>query len=238
TRRASPPRRRATPPHLEEGGRWPATPGRSNCSRRCSTRARRPRRCAATAPSCSRRSGGGGRSSASSTTRSGRCSRASGRSPPPGRAPPAPRPAALPQIPGYELPGEVGRGGMGVVHRARAPSLDRDVAVKVPQDRFPADSPVARRFTDEARITAQLQHPGVPAVYRVGALADGRPFLAMKLIKGRTLAALLGKRPDRAADRGRYVAIFEHVCQAVAYAHSLRVIHRDLKPSNVMVGKF
>jgi serine/threonine protein kinase len=48
----------------------------------------------------------------------------------------------------------------------------------------------------------------------------------------------LGERPDPAADRGRFVAIFEHVCQAVAYAHSLRVIHRDLKPSNVMVGKF
>src|SRR5262249_50308681 len=109
---------------------------------------------------------------------------------------------------------------------------------KVLQDRFPADSPVARRFTDEARITAQLQHPGVPAVYRVGALPDGRPFLAMKLIKGRTLADLLGERPDPAADRGRFVAIFEHVCQAVAYALSLRVIQRDLKPSNVMVGKF
>jgi serine/threonine protein kinase len=141
-------------------------------------------------------------------------------------------------VPGYELLGEVGRGGMGVVHRARDLALDRDVAVKLLQDHYPADSPVARRFTDEAKITAQLQHPGVPAVYRVGALPDGRPFLAMRLIKGSTLAALLGERPDPAADRGRFVAIFEHVCQAVAYAHSLRVIHRDLKPSNVMVGKF
>src|SRR5262249_12996355 len=102
----------------------------------------------------------------------------------------------------------------------------------------PSDSPVARRFTDEAKITAQLQHPGVPAVYRVGALPDGRPFLAMKLIKGRTLAELLRERPDPAADRGRFVAIFEHVCQAGAYAPALRVIHGDRKPSNVMVGKF
>src|SRR5262249_23715140 len=122
--------------------------------------------------------------------------------------------------------------------RARDVSLDRDVAVKLLQDGFRADSPVARRFTSEARITAQLQHPGVPAVYRVGDLPDGRPFLAMKLIKGRTLAALLGERPDPAAARGRFAAVFEQVCQAVAYAHSLRVIHRDLKPSNVMVGKF
>ena len=155
-----------------------------------------------------------------------------------GAVTPVPPAADLPQVPGYELFGEVGRGGMGVVYRARDLSLDRDVAVKLLQDGYPADSPIARRFTDEARITAQLQHPGVPAVYRVGTLPDGRPFLAMKLIKGRTLAALLGERPDPAADRGRFVAIFEHVCQAVAYAHSLRVIHRDLKPSNVMVGKF
>src|SRR6476659_5496553 len=143
-----------------------------------------------------------------------------------------------PQVLGFELFGEIGRGGMGVVYRARDLSLDRDVAVKLLKDGFAADSPLTRRFIDEARITAQLQHPSVPAVYRVGSLPDGRPFLAMKLIKGRTLAALLGERPDAAADRGRFVAAFEHVCQAVAYAHSLRVIHRDLKPSNVMVGKF
>jgi serine/threonine protein kinase len=151
---------------------------------------------------------------------------------------PVPPAGGLPQVPGYELFGEVGRGGMAVVYRARDLALDRDVAVKLLQDAFPADSPVARRFTDEARITGQLQHPGVPAVYQVGGVPGGRPFLAMKLIKGRTLAALLGERPDPAADRGRFVAIFEHVCQTVAYAHSLRVIHRDLKPSNVMVGRF
>src|SRR5205085_12488635 len=92
----------------------------------------------------------------------------------------------------------------------------------------------ARRFLDEARITGQLQHPNVPAVHAVGELADGRPFLAMKLIKGRTLDDLL-KSP---ADRGGLVAVFEHVCQAVAYAHHRGVIHRDLKPANVMVGAF
>jgi eukaryotic-like serine/threonine-protein kinase len=141
-------------------------------------------------------------------------------------------------VPGYELLEEIGRGGMGVVYRARDLSLDRDVAVKLLSDDYPLDSPAAHRFLDEARITGQLQHPSIPAVYRVGTLPDGRPFLAMKLIKGHTLAALLKQRPDSAADRGRVVAIFEHVCQAVAYAHSKGVIHRDLKPSNVMVGKF
>ena len=119
-----------------------------------------------------------------------------------GAVTPVPPAGDLPQVPGYELFGEVGRGGMGVVYRARDLSLDRDVAVKLLQACYPADSPTARRFTDEARITGQLQHPGIPAVYQVGGVPDGRPFLAMKLIKGRTLAALLGERPDPAADRG------------------------------------
>jgi serine/threonine protein kinase len=138
----------------------------------------------------------------------------------------------------YRLGEEIARGGMGAVYRATDTVLGREVAVKVLQEKYAPDAGTARRFADEARITGQLQHPNVPAVHDLGLLPDGRPFLAMKLVKGRTLAALLGERPDPAAERGRFVAIFEHVCQAVAYAHSLRVIHRDLKPSNVMVGKF
>jgi WD40 repeat protein len=140
--------------------------------------------------------------------------------------------------PGYELSDEIGRGGMGVVYRARDTALDRDVAVKLLAERFPPDSPAAQRFLGEARITGQLQHPGIPAVHQVGTLADGRPFLAMKLIKGSTLEAILKQRTDPAADRGWLLAIFEAVCQAVGYAHAHRVIHRDLKPSNVMVGAF
>jgi eukaryotic-like serine/threonine-protein kinase len=109
----------------------------------------------------------------------------------------APEPSALPASPpGYELQGEIGRGGMGVVYRARDKALDRDVAVKLLSDRYPADSPAAQRFLNEARITGQLQHPGIPAVHQVGALADGRPFLAMKLIKGSTLDAILKQRPS------------------------------------------
>jgi tetratricopeptide (TPR) repeat protein len=140
--------------------------------------------------------------------------------------------------PGYELLDEVGRGGMGVVYRARDTALGRDVAVKLLSASYPADSPAAQRFLGEARITGQLQHPGIPAVHQVGTLADGRPFLAMKLIKGSTLEAILKQRTDLAADRGRLLAVFEAVCQAVGYAHAHRVIHRDLKPSNVMVGAF
>jgi WD40 repeat protein/serine/threonine protein kinase len=140
--------------------------------------------------------------------------------------------------PGYELLDEVGRGGMGVVFRARDLALGRDVAVKLLAQRYPLDSPAAERFVNEARITGQLQHPGIPAVHQVGQLPDGRPFLAMKLIKGCTLEAILKDRPDPSAERGRLLAVFEGVCQAVGYAHAHRVIHRDLKPANVMVGAF
>src|SRR5262245_16544127 len=144
-----------------------------------------------------------------------------------------------PAVPvGFELLDEVGRGGMGVVWRARELALDREVAVKLLQDRFPADSPAAQRFLGEARITAQLQHPGIPAVHHIGRLADGRPFLAMKLIRGRTLDDILKSRPEPGVDRGRLLAVFAAICQAVGYAHAHKVIHRDLKPANVMVGAF
>jgi WD40 repeat protein/serine/threonine protein kinase len=140
--------------------------------------------------------------------------------------------------PGYELLDEVGRGGMGVVYRARDVALGRDVAVKLLSERYALDSHAAQRFVNEARITGQLQHPGIPAVHQVGHLPDGRPFLAMKLIRGCTLEAVLKDRPDLSAERGRLLAVFEAVCQAVGYAHAHRVIHRDLKPANVMVGAF
>jgi serine/threonine protein kinase len=135
----------------------------------------------------------------------------------------------------YELLGEIARGGMGVVYRARDTNLNRDVAVKLLQEKYATGSLAARRFLDEARITGQLQHPGIPPVHEVGELPDGRPYLAMKLIRGRTLADLL---EDGSATRGSRIAVFEQVCQAVAYAHDHGVIHRDLKPANVMVGAF
>ena len=138
--------------------------------------------------------------------------------------------------PGYEIQGELGRGGMGIVYRAHDLSLNRDVAVKILQDKYTSSSFAAHRFLEEARITGQLQHPGIPPIHAVGTLPDGRPFLAMKLIKGRTLDEILKDRMS--TSRGTLIAAFEQVCQAVAYAHNHGVIHRDLKPQNVMVGAF
>jgi serine/threonine-protein kinase len=137
----------------------------------------------------------------------------------------------------YQLAGEIARGGMGAVLRGRDVDLGRELAVKVLLEKY-ADRPeVVRRFVEEAQIGGQLQHPGVVPVYDIGRFGD-RPFFTMKLIKGRTLAALLSDRPDPTADRPRLLSITLQVAQTLAYAHAKGVIHRDLKPANIMVGAF
>jgi serine/threonine-protein kinase len=141
-------------------------------------------------------------------------------------------------VPGYEIRAELGRGGMGVVYRAFDPDLRREVAIKV-LPRQPWGTPdLEQRFLAEAQLAGQFQHPGMAPVYEVGRLANGRPFFAMKLVQGRTLAALLRERCGTADRLTEWLAIFAQVCQAVAYAHSRGVIHRDLKPANIMVGAF
>jgi serine/threonine-protein kinase len=143
----------------------------------------------------------------------------------------------LPEVPdsppGFRLGQEIGRGGIGIVYRAFDRTLRREVAVKVLQRKFARHAGMARRFLEEAQVTGRLQHPGIPAVYQVGSLPDGRPYLAMKLIQGETLSELLGRQA--ALDS---LAVFEAICQAVGYAHAQGLIHRDLKSSNVMVGAF
>jgi WD40 repeat protein/tRNA A-37 threonylcarbamoyl transferase component Bud32 len=143
-----------------------------------------------------------------------------------------------PQVPGYEIGRPLGRGGMGVVWLGRDRRLGRDVAVKVMHDEMAGDPHLVRRFLEEARVASQLPHPAIPPVHELGELPDGRPYFAMKVVRGRTLAELLDARSGPADDLPRFLAVFEQVCQAVAYAHSKGVIHRDLKPANVMVGAF
>src|SRR5262245_27690194 len=138
----------------------------------------------------------------------------------------------------FRLLEEIARGGMGAVLWAFDPELDRNLAVKVVLPQHRDDPAMNRRFLGEARLTGQLQHPGVVPVYDVGRLADDRPYFAMKLIEGQTLADLLRDRPNPAHDLPRFLRYFEAVCQATGYAHSRGVIHRDLKPSNVMVDAF
>jgi tetratricopeptide (TPR) repeat protein len=137
----------------------------------------------------------------------------------------------------YELKEEVGQGGIGLVYRAWDRVLGRDLAVKILRAEY-RDRPDARaRFAAEARVGSRLQHPGIVPVYELGEFADGRPHLAMKLVVGQTLAAIL-REPTGARPDARLLAVFEQVSQAVAYAHSQGVVHRDLKPANVMIGSF
>jgi serine/threonine-protein kinase len=149
-------------------------------------------------------------------------------------SPPADPPGAdvpakdLPTVPGYRVLRAIARGGMGRVLAAHDLGLDREVALKVLLPGANAD-----RFLREAKITARLPHPGIPPVHALGTLPDGSPFLAMKLIAGRTLADEM-----KSTDRPRLLQAFTQVCQAVGFAHSQGVIHRDLKPLNVMVGAF
>ena len=144
----------------------------------------------------------------------------------------ADRPARL------HLLGEIGRGGMGVILKGHDEALGRDLAVKVLLDTHRAKPDLVRRFVEEAQIGGQLQHPGIVPIYELGAFADRRPYFAMKLVEGETLATILAGRPTPTDGLPRLLGIFEQVCQTMAYAHVRGVIHRDLKPSNIMVGGF
>jgi WD40 repeat protein/serine/threonine protein kinase len=138
----------------------------------------------------------------------------------------------------YQLQGEIARGGMGAILKGRDTDLGRDLAIKVLLDQHKDKPEVIQRFVEEAQIGGQLQHPGIAPIYELGAFADKRPFFAMKLVKGETLSRLLGDRDEPTAERGKFIGIFEQICQTMAYAHSRGVIHRDLKPANIMVGAF
>jgi serine/threonine protein kinase len=127
---------------------------------------------------------------------------------------------------------------MGTVLLGRDPRLGRQVALKILRDDLASVPQLSRRFLEEARIGARLEHPGILPIYDLGFRADGMPFFTMRLIRGRSLAALRRERTDARTDLPRILGIFLKVSQAIAYAHAQDVIHRDLKPENVLVGDF
>src|SRR5882724_6000007 len=125
---------------------------------------------------------------------------------------------SAPTAAGWELPGdryrvigEIGRGGMGVVLRVVDTSFNRPLAIKVLRHTQNRSDAAERRFVDEARITGQLQHPGIPPAHEVGRLADGRPYFSMKLIEGQTLSQLLAERSSPQEDLPRFLKIFEQI---------------------------
>jgi tetratricopeptide (TPR) repeat protein/tRNA A-37 threonylcarbamoyl transferase component Bud32 len=141
----------------------------------------------------------------------------------------------------YQVVRELARGGMGRVLLAEDRLLKRRVAVKTLINL--GDPAMQLRFVEEAQITGQLAHPDVVAVHELGRSENGAPFLAMKLVEGRDLQALIrdladgDRKTQRKYPLPRLLRIFLKVCEPVAYAHDHGVIHRDLKPANVMVGQ-
>jgi len=134
---------------------------------------------------------------------------------------------------GYVLLDKLGAGGMGSVFRVEDTALGRQVALKV-LGIVDSSGEFGARLLREARIIAQLEHPGIVPVHDVGTLPDGRVFYTMKLVQGRRLDQHrdeLGGVPER-------LRTFQKICEAVSFAHAHQVLHRDLKPQNIMVGHF
>ena len=131
----------------------------------------------------------------------------------------------------YEIVGLLGAGGMGEVYRARDPRLERAVAVKVLPSNFSADLDRLRRFEQEARAAAALNHPHILAVYDIGTEA-GTTFVISELLEGKTLREVLeqGALPVRKA-----IAYAVQVAQGLAAAHEKWIVHRDLKPENIFI---
>jgi serine/threonine-protein kinase len=132
----------------------------------------------------------------------------------------------------YELEGEIGRGGMSVVYRARDLRLNRPVAIKVLPPELAYDPAVRTRFTREAQTSALLSHPHIVPIHDVGE-GDGIAFFVMTLVAGGSLATLLAHEPHQPVDEVRRLLC--EIADALAYAHLRGVIHRDIKPDNILL---
>ena len=135
------------------------------------------------------------------------------------------------QLGDYELLEELGRGGMGIVYRARQTSLGREVAVKVLLRGADANAGDQARFQQEIKAVARLDHPNIVPIYETGSV-DGWRYFGMKLVEGRTLAQVLAEGPMDQIDAARLVM---RIAGAVDYAHVQGVVHRDLKPANILL---
>ena len=133
----------------------------------------------------------------------------------------------------YEVEEEIGRGGMGVVYRARQPALRRQVAVKVLLPHLSKDAEFVERFMREARSAAKLHHPGLVTIFDVGEL-DGTYFFSMQWLQGKTLEEKLEEGP---LPVGEVVDVVRQMASALGYAHAQGVVHRDVKPANVIVDE-
>ncbi len=142
----------------------------------------------------------------------------------------------------YDFLEEIARGGMGAVFRISDPVLQRELAMKVVLGDRSGDAPPQRlrRFLREARVTAQLSHPGIVAVHELNSDADGRFYFTMDRVEGKEFRDVMRQARDGKDgwDRDRLLEVLLRVCDTLEYAHSRGVVHRDVKPSNIMVGQF
>jgi len=139
----------------------------------------------------------------------------------------------------YVFGEELGKGGAGRVVAAEDRAMGRTVAVKMPNARTLGSPVELRRFMEEARVAAQLEHPSIIPVYDVGKLGDGQPFYTMRIVKQRGLRDVLRMpQPRREWPLARLCTILVQVCRAMAYAHAHGVLHRDLKPENILLGDY
>ena len=137
----------------------------------------------------------------------------------------------LKQLGDYEIIGELGKGGMGIVYRARQKSLDRHVALKVLPPVVATDKSYTKRFENEARASADLHHPNITAIYEFGREGD-LYFIAMEYVKGKTFEYII---QDEKIPLKEKLRVLIQVAQGMYYAHRKGLVHRDIKPSNIMV---
>lgn len=146
----------------------------------------------------------------------------------------------------YRILRPFAKGGLGEIFVAEDMELHREVALKEIQAQHAHNDNSKGRFILEAEVTGKLEHPNIVPVYGMGTYADGRPFYAMRFIRGNTLQNAIDEyhklpvdnSPERNLLFRNLLKRFIDVCHAVAYAHSRRILHRDLKPTNIMLGKF
>ena len=151
-------------------------------------------------------------------------------------APPAP---SQPPGPRYKLGELLGAGGVGLVTSALDRAVGRTVAVKTLKQGRASNAGAARRFVEEAHVTAQLEHPNVVPVYDIGWLPDGQPYYTMRIVKKQSLRDVL-RNPELRAQWPlvRLLGAFVQVARALAYAHARAILHNDIKPENVLLGDY